>query len=411
MVAVCSNIESLHRMTREERDLAGLMVAGSDHLTAYNVYAEAVNQHGYLGEVYGLPRHLFEEGVDEWAERRGVLVKVDRGRCARHGVGLPRARAALARAASLSPRRDLQQRFVDLLARIMPFDLVIDEHTADGQEARVSRGSMAGSWGAVAGNLRFFADRFGVSRAGIEGTTIPFDLVRRFASRGAPLVELGGSRRDQHLVVTRRLDYFGFELEQVHEPLQGPVPSELLGPLREGLAAAIMAGSTIHPDQGRIRRTLEELGELWRRSGGSLDPIEPGALRGSILQQLSGVTDWQSFLGTRLLLDAAALVPAETRASLLDLPSMARLHGDAVPLDYDVEGGMGVVRLRLREGQARRLRERDLPALDRPVRFTIVRGRHPAVHAGSIEELRTQLQALPRGERHGRARPHRRRRG
>jgi hypothetical protein len=36
----------------------------------------------------------------------------------------------------------------------MPFDLVIDERTAEGQEARVSKTSVAGSWGAVAGNLR-----------------------------------------------------------------------------------------------------------------------------------------------------------------------------------------------------------------------------------------------------------------
>ena len=62
-------------MTREERDLDGARRHGSDHLTAYNVYAEAVNQHGYLGEVYGLPRHLFDERLEEWAERRGVLVK------------------------------------------------------------------------------------------------------------------------------------------------------------------------------------------------------------------------------------------------------------------------------------------------------------------------------------------------
>src|SRR5205814_1214211 len=74
MVAVAASVESLHRMTREERDLRGLIVSGSDHLTAYNVYAEAVNKHGYLGEVYGLPRHLFRESVDRWAEGRGVLV-------------------------------------------------------------------------------------------------------------------------------------------------------------------------------------------------------------------------------------------------------------------------------------------------------------------------------------------------
>src|SRR3990172_9577417 len=75
MVAVAANIESLHRLTREERDLKGLILAGSDHLTAYNVYAEAVNKHAYLGEVYGLPRHLFHEEIDRWAEERGVLVK------------------------------------------------------------------------------------------------------------------------------------------------------------------------------------------------------------------------------------------------------------------------------------------------------------------------------------------------
>src|SRR5437879_4664257 len=60
IVAVAANIESLHRMTREERELKGLIVSGSDHLTAYNVYAEAVNKHGYLGEVYGLPRQLLD---------------------------------------------------------------------------------------------------------------------------------------------------------------------------------------------------------------------------------------------------------------------------------------------------------------------------------------------------------------
>src|SRR5438132_13419108 len=69
------SIESLHRMTREDRDLAGLVVAGSDHLTAYNLYTEAFTRCGYIGEVYGLPRHLFDDGIERWAEQRGVLVK------------------------------------------------------------------------------------------------------------------------------------------------------------------------------------------------------------------------------------------------------------------------------------------------------------------------------------------------
>jgi ATP-dependent RNA helicase HrpA len=407
IVAVCSNIESLHRMTREERNLEGVKVNGSDHLTAYRLYAEAVNRHGYLGEVYGLLRHLFDEGMEEWAERRGVLVK------AIEDVALGTASVFRALELELPSKlphldRELQQEFIDLVARIMPFDLVIDEHTADGQEARVSRGSMAGSWGGVAGNLRYFADRYGISRAAIEGTTIPYDLVRRYAVRGEPRIEPAGSRRDQHLVVTRRLDYFGFELEQVREPLQGEVPAELRHVLHEGLVDALLAGETIHPDQPRVRRALDELGELWRRSGGNLAEIAPESVRSRLLDQLKQVGSWQGFLATRLSLDAEDLVPQEARSRLMSLPSMVRLHGDAVPLDYEVESGTGVVRLRLREGQARRLHERELPPLDRPVRFTVVRGKHPAVRAASLAELRAALKTLPRNE--PRTRPRRRRR-
>jgi ATP-dependent helicase HrpA len=406
IVAVCSNIESLHRMTREERNLEGVKVSGSDHLTAYRLYAEAVNRHGYLGEVYGLPRHVFDEGMEEWAERRGVLVK------AIEDVALGTASVFRALELELPNKlpdlgRELQQEFIDLVARIMPFDLVIDEHTADGQEARVSRGSMAGTWGAVAGGLRYFADRYGISRAAIEGTTVPYDLVRRYAVRGSPRIEVAGSRRDQHLVVTRRLDYFGFELEHVREPLHGEVQPELHEVFREGLVDALMAGETIHPDQPRLRRGLEEVGELWRRSGGTLTAIEPPAIRANLLDQLKHATSWQGFLGTRLSLEVAALVAPEVRDRLLSLPSIVRLHGDAVPLDYEVESGTGVVWLRLREGQARRLHEREIPPLDRPVRFTVVRGRHPAVRAASLAELRVALMSLPRNE--PRARPRRRR--
>src|SRR5437879_11963643 len=57
-VEVAANIESLRRMARGERDLKGLIVPGSDHLTAYNVFGEAVNKHSRLGEVQGLTRRL-----------------------------------------------------------------------------------------------------------------------------------------------------------------------------------------------------------------------------------------------------------------------------------------------------------------------------------------------------------------
>src|SRR6185436_258585 len=175
-----SSIDSLHRMTREERDLHGVVVNGSDHLTAYNLYAEAVNQHGSVGEVYGLPRHLFDEGLAEWADERGVLVKAIED--AAMGVASVYRSLELRLPPTLPyATRELRDRFIHLIAKVMPFDLVIDEETADGQEARISKTSLAGSWGAVAGSVRYFADRFGVPRASIEGTTIPYDLVRMYA--------------------------------------------------------------------------------------------------------------------------------------------------------------------------------------------------------------------------------------
>jgi hypothetical protein len=395
IVAVCSNIESLHRMTREERDLHGLIANGSDHLTGYNVYAEAVNQHGYLGEVYGLPRHLFEEGLEEWAERRGVLVKAIED----IALGL----ASVYRSLELQlPRRlpyaskDLRGAWMDLVARVMPFDLVIDEHTADGQEARVSKTSVAGSWGAVAGTLRFFADRFGIARAAIEGTTLPYDLVRSYAVTGKPRVVLTGPRKHQRLALERRRSYFGFELDTEVEPVSGRLADTLLEETRGVLADALLAGEVVHPDASRLRRAVGTLDELWRRSGGTLPALSPAALRARVLSQLSDVTGWDEFQRTRLQLDPAELVDEATRQRLESLPGMVRVRGDAAPVEYELQDGAAVARVRLREGQAKRLKAEEVPLLDRPVRFAVQRGRHPPILADTIPVLQALLRRAPK---------------
>src|SRR2546422_1364593 len=399
LVAVASNIESLHRMTREERQLGGLIVPGSDHITAYNVYAEAVNKYGYLGEVYGLPRHLFrEDEIERWAEDRGVLVKAIEDIALGTASVYRQLELPLPAKLPYGDRKTLEF-FADLLAKIMPFDLVIDEQTADGREARVSRSSVSGSWGAIAGSLRYFADRFGVPRASIEGTQIPERAIRRYARRSPPTVVFERQRRREGLVAVREMHYFGFLLERDVEPLGSPFPRELAGAARQALVAALLAGETGHSDQGRLRRVCERLGEFWRRSGGSLTAAATERIGERIAAQLEGVGSWEDFLATRVGLDVDALIPEAERARLDALPASVHLYGDRVPLEYDVEGGVGLVRLRLKEGQARRLQWRDLPAFDRPVRFTVVRGGRPAVRGESPEELRRQLSELPRVER------------
>src|ERR687895_2988961 len=244
-LAVMASIESLHRMTREERDLDGVVVPGSDHLTAYNLYAEAYQTAGYVGEVYGLPRHLFDEAkIDRWAERRGVLVKSIEDAA----LGM----ASIFRAVSLelpsrmpnAGERALQS-FQELLAQYMPFELVIDEQTPDGQEVRVSKTSVAGSWGAIAGDIRYFADKFGVPRASIEGTQIPADLLRRYATKGEAELIYEPDRRHAPLVMRRRVEYFGFELDRTVEALDD-VPPELAPQARRLLAEALARGQARH---------------------------------------------------------------------------------------------------------------------------------------------------------------------
>ena len=430
IVAVAANIESLHRMTREERELKGAIVPGSDHLTAYNLYAEAVNKHGYLGEVYGLPRYLFREEVDRWAEHRGVLVKVIEDVALGMASVYRQLETALPDGLPYADDR-VRSDFADLVARVMPFDLVIDEQMADGHEARVSRGSVCGSWGAIAGTIRYFADRFGNPRASIEGTQLPERAVRRYARRGPAEVAFERQRRrgSGGLVTVHRSTYFGFPLERVVEPLPEPFPSDLAAPARTALARGLLAGSTPHPDQTRVRRAVERLAFYWGRSGGQLMAASPRDVEARIVGQLQDVRSWEDFLATRVTLDVEQHVPADTRHRLDALPSSLHLFGDRVGLEYEVEPsvaggdggggvgaggggqGLGVIRLRLKEGQARRLQARDLPAFDRPVRFIVLRGRREAVRANTLEDLRRQLSGLSRSERErlSRAGPRRRR--
>ena len=397
-VAVAANIDSLHRMTRENREIRQFVVPGSDHLTAYNIFASAVNQFGYLGEVFGLPRHLFADELEAWAAEHGILVKaledIALGTASVYRTlelplpaRLPHAGSAAARA------------FRDVVARVMPFDLVIEEQMADGRPARISRGSVCNAWGAVAGTARYFADKHGVSRTAIEGTSIPFDLIRHYATQGAPAIEVRETRRDVGLVVSRRTDYFGFELGQERSPLVGPIPSELRGGARQAMVEALLEDRTPHPAQRAVGRAVNQLDEYWRRSGGTLAPAAPDRVRGHLLAQLDQVDSWDGFLATPLELDVGAIVPPDIRHQLDGLPGSAAILGDRAPLVYEIEGGVGVVRLTVREGQARRLRDRDLPVVDRPLRFGLQRGRHGLIRADSLSALKEAVRGH-RPDRH-----------
>ena len=397
-LSVMSGVESLHRMTREERDLDGLILAGSDHLTAYNVYAEAYRVAGYVGEVYGLPRHLFEEeAMAEWAERRGVLVKsIEDAALGMASVyrGLNMPIPAEMPMAHEGTRRQ----FAELLAEFMPFDLVIDEQTAWGEEARVSKTSVCGSWGAIAGQLRYFADKFGNPRAGIEGTQLPMDVIRRYATGDEAAMVYDGERRKAPLVLRRRVDYFGFELEREVEAVEAFPPGRE-DEARKVLADALARGEARHFAVKNNLGIIDAVRTAWRRSGGVLPRLGQAELAALYVRRMGDIHSLTAFKQADLDLaaDLEVLSPRAARAPFDALPSRVTVRDRDVEIDYDVEevngAPVGVVRLQLPEKVARTLTESEVPALDRPVRFVVYRGQRGQVRARTLDELQILLDA------------------
>lgn len=392
-LAVMSSIESLHRMTREDRDLSGVTVPGSDNLTAYNLYAEAFSRCGYIGEVYGLPRHLFDESIEHWAEQRGVLVKAIED-AALASASIYRSLGMELPDRMVNARDHIYRKLTQLLAQFMPFDLVIDEQTAEGTEARVSKTSVCGSWGPIAGDLRYFADRSGIPRAGIEGTQVPIELIRQYATRGPPEIVYEARRKHGPLVVRRKLEYFGFELDREIETVD-EFPPELADEARHVLAEALARSEAQHFAVKKNRDTIDEIREAYKRSGGKTPRLGLQELSAVYEQQLASVNSMEDFKQAHLGIDRERFIPRDVRERIAGLPDSVPIRDREIEIDYDVEerdgSRLGVARLRLPEKIARTLSEEEIPTLDRPVRFVVLRGQRGAVRSDTLEDLQERL--------------------
>ena len=397
IVATCASIESLHRMLRQDNDIGEYVVPGSDHLTAYRIYDDALRTCGSMGNVYGLPRHVFDEqALNDWAEERGVTVRgIEDAALAIASIyrsldmTLPRSFPRM----SDSLKRDWQR----LVAEVAPFDLVIDEVTSWGEEVRVSRTSVCGSWGAIAGDIRYFSDRSGRTRGSIEGTEIPHQYVREFAEEGPPQVLYDPAHRRSPLRVRRVRMYQGFELDSDVEAVN-EFPRSLAEECRRALAEAMAAGSAYHPSTPHNREVFRELREVFRRSGGAAEEVNEKRLVEHLVERMHEVNSYDEFMSADLRVDADEFVPAAERARWMALPGTVTLDGTEYPLDYGFDGETPVVRARIPSKILWDLEEESLPALDRPLLFTVMRGKKEAIRASSLEEAR-ELVNLSRAER------------
>jgi ATP-dependent helicase HrpA len=158
------------------------------------------------------------------------------------------------------------------------------------------------------------------------------------------------------------------------------------------LADAAARFEARHRSLKDLRPRVEEVREVWRRSGGRTAKLGTKELAALFREQLRGVRSFEEFRAAPLAVDVDKLVPPAERARWLALPDSVTIRDREVPIEYGVEDSVGgIARLRLPEKMARTLVDAELPTLDRPVRFIVTRGQRGAVRASTLEELQDLL--------------------
>jgi hypothetical protein len=195
-------------------------------------------------------------------------------------------------------------------------------------------------------------------------------------------------------VLKRKAEYFGFELENELETVD-EFPPELANEARHLLAESLARGEARHFAVKKNRDAIEEIRDAYKRSGGETKRLGFAELTALYEAQLKDVYSHDGFKVARLHVDREGFVPREVRERLAQLPDHVLIRDREVEIDYDVEEQdgkrVGVARLRLPEKIARTLTAQEIPLLDRPVRFVVLRGQRGAVRSDSLEDLQERL--------------------
>jgi ATP-dependent helicase HrpA len=163
------------------------------------------------------------------------------------------------------------------------------------------------------------------------------------------------------------------------------------------LAEALAKGQARHLSVKKNRAAIDDIRQTYRRSGGETARLKLDDLTAWYERELAGITSMDEFRNTRLFLNRDEFVPRDVREKYAALPDSVVIRDREVDIEYDVEdeGGarLAVARLRLPEKLARGLSEAELPVLDRPLRFVVIRGQRGALRANTLDDLQEALDA------------------
>jgi hypothetical protein len=219
-------------------------------------------------------------------------------------------------------------------------------------------------------------------------------LIRKHARSSGGVLDVDSAHSKDSLILTSRVTYHGFELQRDEEDVD-EFPTGREQEARQALAMALAKGEARHPAVRRNRRAIEELRELYRRSGGATPRLTLADLAARYEQLLGDVNTIDQFRAAPLHLDLWPLVNKADRERLSELPSTVEIRGKWVDVEYDLEESDGqmtpVARLRLPEKLARSLVDEEVPVLDRALRFVVHRGPRGTVRASSLDELQALL--------------------
>jgi hypothetical protein len=174
---------------------------------------------------------------------------------------------------------------------------------------------------------------------------------------------------------------------------------------RTVLAQAMVTGQAYHRDLAASREAIHELRDVYRRSAGRTPGMNEQALTDYLSSRLASVNSYSEFLETPLRINADELVPAAERARWMALPSSIELDGREYPLNYAFEGDEAVVRVQIPAKFLHHLDDAHLPELDRPLHFTVTRGKRDSVRASSLDEARRLVEEAFAAERAERPAP------